>query len=82
VQKIAAAYHAGTDVPGLVKTITTEEAATNDYNLSPSRFVAAEIDNQLRSLPGIVADLKTLDSKAAILGKEMSKVVALLEELA
>ena len=78
MQKIAAAYHAGTDVPGFVKTITTAEAAANDYDLSPSRFVAAEIDNELRPLPDIIAALTVLDAKSDALAAELSVVLGKL----
>jgi type I restriction enzyme M protein len=73
-QKIAAAYHAGTDVPGFVKTITTAEAAANDYNLSPSRFVAAESTEIHRSVEVLVSALATLDAKSAQLNRELALV--------
>lgn len=78
VQKIAAAYHAGAETPGFVKTITTEEIAANDYNLSPSRYVAAEIDNKLRPLTDIIADLKALDAKSNALASDLSDVLGKL----
>lgn len=79
-QKIAAAYHAGTDVPGFVKTITSEEAAANDYNLSPSRFVAVEVDNTSRTLAEIVADLATLEAKGAALSESLLPVLIKLRD--
>ena len=39
---IVGAFQEGEPVEGLVKIITREEAAANDYNLSPSRYVARE----------------------------------------
>jgi type I restriction enzyme M protein len=42
VRKIEAAFRAGTDVASFVKVISKEEAAQNDYNLSPSRYVAVD----------------------------------------
>ena len=78
VQKIAAAYHAGTDVAGFVKTITVAEAAANDYNLSPSRFVAAESTETHREIADIRTALATLDAKAAALNTELQTVLAQL----
>ena len=78
VQKIAAAYHAGADVPGFVKTITTAEAAANDFNLSPSRFVAAESTDTQRELPAIIAELRSLDTKASQLNGELANVLKTL----
>jgi type I restriction enzyme M protein len=42
VAKIAEVYHAWKAEEGLSAIITTAEAARNDYNLSPSRYVAAD----------------------------------------
>jgi type I restriction enzyme M protein len=81
-QKIAAAYQAGVDIAGFVKIITIEEAAANDYNLSPSRFIAVAETAAQRELPAILADLRVLDTKAASLDEEMSRVLTLLEGLA
>src|SRR6266849_6140122 len=40
IAKIAAAFHAGADVPKLVKVVDTAEiAGKHDFNLSPSRYV-------------------------------------------
>jgi type I restriction enzyme M protein len=42
IQRIARAFEAGEDAPNFLAVITTEEAAKNDYNLSPSRYIAVE----------------------------------------
>lgn len=78
VQKIAAAYHAGADVAGFMKIITREEVAANDYNLSPSRFVAAESNSVERALPEILSDLAALDRCSAKLSAELTPVLAQL----
>lgn len=80
VRKIADAYHAGADASGFVKVITTAEAAANDYNLSPSRFVAAENDAVERALPKILADLAKFDEQALNLTKELSPVLTRLSK--
>lgn len=49
IAKIADAFQAGVDVVSLVKVITNEEAAKNDYNLSPSRYLA--VDGAAKVLP-------------------------------
>lgn len=79
VQKIAAAYRAGVDVPGFVKTITTAEAVEHDYNLSPSRYVSATTTDEMRDIGTIIAELKTLDAASATLTKGFIKVLAQLE---
>jgi len=79
VQKIAAAYHAGVDVTGFVKTITTAEAEANDYNLSPSRFVAPESTETHREIADIKIALAALDAKATALNEELQTVLVQLK---
>ncbi len=79
ITKIADAYHGGNDVEGFVKTITNEEAAKNDFNLSPSRFVAAGVDDsETRELEAILADLRNAEKKAGRIALEMDKVLTAL----
>lgn len=78
VQKISTAYHAGADIPGFVKTITTAEAAANDFNLSPSRFVTTKTEDTSRTLDVIVAELRTLDQQAARLATELDAITTKL----
>jgi len=42
VARIVDAFVAGEDVVGFVKVITNEQAAKEDYNLSPSRYVSTD----------------------------------------
>lgn len=78
VKKIAAVYHAGADVAGFVKVITTNEAAQNDFNLSPSRYVAAKTDNSSRPIDEIMTELRSLDREALRLGNELNEVLSKL----
>jgi type I restriction enzyme M protein len=78
VRKIADAYHAGADAPGFVKVITTAEAAANDYNLSPSRFVAAENTETHREIADIKTALASLDAKAAALNTDVQAILTQL----
>jgi type I restriction enzyme M protein len=79
VKKVSAAYHGGADMPGFVKVITTTEAATNDYNLSPSRYVSTSGGSgQARDLSAIIAELKSLDDKAANISAELNPVLTAL----
>ena len=75
VHKIADAFVAGEDVPNFVKVISTEEAAKNDYNLSPSRYVGAATDETYREIPEIVAELRQHEQKAAEVGKELDRIL-------
>ena len=51
--KIAAAFHAGQDIPGFVGAITTDEAVKNDYNLTPSRYVAIDGGEEIIPVKGV-----------------------------
>ena len=69
------AFIAGEDVPNFVKVIGTEEAAKNDFNLSPSRYVGAATDETYREIPEIVAELKNLEQKATKITKELDGIL-------
>ena len=75
IHRIADAFIAGEDVPNFVKVINTEEAAKNDFNLSPSRYVGAATDETYREIPEIVAELRQHEQKAAEVGKELDRVL-------
>ena len=78
IRKIADAFHAGKDVDKFVKVIGRDEAAANDYNLSPSRYIATGEDEVLRPIPEILAELAKLDAESAKVNRE---VTAIMEKL-
>jgi type I restriction enzyme M protein len=78
IKKIAAAFNAGEDVEGFVKVITNAECAKNDFNLSPSRYLASASVGIIRKLPDIVKDLTALEIEAATVNKEVKKILAQL----
>ena len=69
------AFIAGEDVPNFVKVIGTEEAAKNDFNLSPSRYVGAATDEAYREIPEIVAELRSLEQKATRITKDLDGIL-------
>ena len=69
------AFIAGEDVPNFVKVIGTEEAAKNDFNLSPSRYVGAATDETYREISEIVAELRTLEQKATKITKDLDRIL-------
>jgi type I restriction enzyme M protein len=75
IHKIADAFIAGEDVPNFVKVISTEEAAKNDFNLSPSRYIGAATDETYREIPEIVTELRTLEQKAAKITKDLDGIL-------
>jgi type I restriction enzyme M protein len=62
-RKIADAFLAGIDVGGFAKAITIRDAASSDYNLSPSRYATASRVIDFRSLLEIRDDLRILEQE-------------------
>jgi type I restriction enzyme M protein len=75
IHKISDAFLKAEDVPNFVKVITTAEAAQNDYNLSPSRYVGVATEVVYREIPEIVAELAEHERKAATIGKELARIL-------
>ncbi len=75
IRQITEAYAAGEDVPGLVRVITTEDAARSDFNLSPSRHVTNGGQEMHRSLADILVDLENLDAEAAVAAKVLREAL-------
>ena len=76
IARIASAYLKGEAQDGLVAVIDRVKAQENDYNLSPSRYLANGDAKTLREIPAIVAELAALKKDEAALDKELAKVLA------
>ncbi|MBI4639364.1 MAG: SAM-dependent DNA methyltransferase [Candidatus Tectomicrobia bacterium] len=74
ITKIADAYHVVQDMEKFVCVITNEEAAANDYNLSPSRYIVTGAETEYREIPDLLAELATLEVEAAKLGGELKAI--------
>jgi len=72
ISKIADAFNDGKEVNGFVKVITTAEAAKNDFNLSPSRYILFTNGKNTRELPELISELKTLNTEVALIDKELA----------
>ena len=78
ISRIAAAYLKGEPLDGLVAVIDKAKAEENDYNLSPSRYLANGDAKTMRAIPEIVAELAALKKDEARLDQELAKVLAQL----
>ncbi len=78
VARIAGAYLKGEPLDGLVEVIDKAQAEANDYNLSPSRYLANGDAKVMRAIPELVAELAALKRDEAALDAELAKVLAQL----
>ena len=75
VKKIADAFLKGESVDGFCAVITNDDAAKNDFNLSPSRYLATNSDGIFRPLPTLIEELTVLEKEATRLSEELHGVL-------
>jgi len=63
IERIAACYHEWRIEDGLSAIVTNEEVARNDYNLSPSRYVASNEKEEVLPLEEAVVRLKEVEEE-------------------
>lgn len=83
IEKVNRVYKSWEEVEGFSKIVSNEEAARNDYNLSPSRYVATDdkqeylpIDEALVELEQVEEERKEIDRELSDILKEALKKVA------
>ena len=78
VSRIAEAFLKGEPVERLVAVISTAQAAEHDWNLSPSRYLAAADVGSHREIAAIAQELVVLEREAQEVNAELGKVLAQL----
>jgi type I restriction enzyme M protein len=78
IGRIAAAYRAWVPQEGLAAVVTTQEAVRNDYNLSPSRYVATSIEQEVLPLDEAIVLLQEAEEERAEADRELVKVLRAL----
>lgn len=78
IGKIADTFLKGEPVANSCAVITNEDAVENDFNLSPSRYLAPPGAVGLRELGAIKEDLKALRSVAVKIDQELESVLSML----
>ena len=63
IRPLAAAFLKGEPVEGKVAVITREQAEQADYNISPSRWVGANEELSLGSIPYLIKELRRLNNQ-------------------
>jgi type I restriction enzyme M protein len=76
--KIVTAYHGWTAEEGVSAIITNEEAARNDFNLSPSRFVKTGTEAEVLPLDEAVVLLQEAEEERAEADRQLKEVLAAL----
>ena len=82
IRKIADAFNAGEDVEGFVKVITAAEAAKNDFNLSPSRYVATNADAKAKDIATAIEAYESVAQEEKALSKDLARVLTQIKSLA
>jgi type I restriction enzyme M protein len=76
VQTVASAFIAGTSVEGFVAIVTNEDAAGNDFNISPSKYVSIATGGAgPRALPDLIRELNGLELEQAESGERLRRVL-------
>lgn len=76
VARLADVYLNWREVEGLSKIITTDEAIRNDYNLSPSRYVATNDKEEMVSLEEALVLLAEAEEERAAVDRELDTVLS------
>lgn len=78
MEHIASIYQSWTTEEGLSAIITNEEAARNDYNLSPSRYVAQNGEEEVLPLEESLVQLQEAEEERVAADRELEEVLKAL----
>jgi len=78
MERIATVYQNWTAEEGLSAVITNEEAARNDYNLSPSRYVAQNGGEEVLPLEEALVQLQEAEEEREAADRELEEVLKAL----
>ncbi|MCL5962643.1 MAG: type I restriction-modification system subunit M [Chloroflexi bacterium] len=78
IGRITAIYHRWQSEEGISAIITTAEAVRNDYNLSPSRYVAQNGGEEVLPLEEAVVLLQEAEEERAAADRELERVLTML----
>ncbi len=75
IKKIAKAFHDWKSIDKFTKIITNEEAAKNDYNMSPSKYVGNNKEEEYRDVEEILVELAELEEERTKTDKELNSIM-------
>lgn len=76
IRLLAASYLKGEPVAGELTSITRDQAAEADYNLSPSRWAGQGAEAIHRELPELIEELMRLDEKASKASRSLYRLLS------
>jgi type I restriction enzyme M protein len=78
IERIAQVYHGWRAEEGLSAIVTKAEAAQNDYNLSPSRYVSTGVEAEVLPLDEAVVLLQEAEEERVVADRELWQVLRTL----
>ncbi len=75
IKRIEDVYTNWEEVEGFSKIITNEDAARNDYDLSPSRYVATGEKEEILPVEEILVELEQVEEEREVIDKELDGVL-------
>ncbi|MBU0896433.1 MAG: type I restriction-modification system subunit M [Candidatus Omnitrophica bacterium] len=75
IKKIAKAFHDWKSIDKFTQIISNEEAAKNDYNLSPSRYVSNGKEEEYKDVEEILVELAELEEDRTKTDKELNSIM-------
>ncbi len=82
VKRIADAFLKAKPEDGFVGVLTNEEATKNDFNLSPSRYLAVNGDSEVKDLVSAIAHYEAAAKEEATVTKQLDRVIEQIKYLA
>ena len=82
IKRIADGFAAMQPVDGFVGVIATEEAAKNDFNLSPSRYLAPAFRGEEKDLGSAIAAFHSITAEEGKITEELTALLASVKQLA
>lgn len=75
IDKIVKAFEDGVDVPGMVKVITKDDAAKNDYNISPSRYIVTATSGEVLPVEDALVALRAAEEERTAADRQLRLVL-------
>jgi type I restriction enzyme M protein len=75
IKKISKAFHDWKSIDKFTKIVTNEEAAKNDYNLGPSRYVSNGKVEEYQDVEEILVELAELEEDRTKTDKELNSIM-------